>query len=146
MNCVGTTRAHLTEIKPLPFHQVDNWIETLDVDGQEGYLKHFCRTLLEDTQPVLIVGVQVDHPGVGELWAVYSTLVEVYKVAVVRHIQRLEAEAVKRMSLWRMQALCLVDFPPARCHLERLGFTSEGRLRSMAGPGIDCWLMAKVYE
>jgi len=146
MKCVRTTRAHLTQIKPLPFHEVDNWVGTLDKPGTEDYLRTFCRTLMDGDEPIQIIGVQLQRPGVGEIWAVYSIYVEQHAMAVIRHLKEAEELGIKQLGLWRLSATCLVDFPPARCHLEGLGFICEGRLRSLLGPGIDCWLMAKVYE
>lgn len=89
-------------------------------------------TLLADGKPVLCAGVIIMEDGIGEAWAVMSTLIPKYRKACFARIKRMLGRIISLYHLKGVQAFVDPKFPQAKHLMVHLGF-EECKLENVCG-------------
>lgn len=108
-----------------------------------GLGRHPGITLMDDDQVVACGGVVLLWPGVGEAWMRTSPLIERYPLAVLRGTRNFLNAAFRVLGLRRLQCTVRDGYTPAVKWAERLGFSSEGRLRAYGPDGADYTMFSR---
>jgi hypothetical protein len=101
-------------------------------------------SLIIKEKVVIIGGVAILWPGVGEAWVISSPLVTTYPLALTRSVKRYLGLIEKAKHLHRVQAVVLVDHPTGHRWIRGLGFKCEGMMIAYGPNKEDFMRYAKV--
>ena len=105
---------------------VDFWgVDTLSREYKD---KAFGFTGLFDGEPVILAGVYLLWPGMGEAWALLSKDFRKHGIFIHRSVMKYLPLVAESQRLKRIQAVCDESHKEAVDWLKRLDFTFEGRM------------------
>ena len=128
-------------------------VELLNQIGQpieewgEYHRRHGMAVTVEDPagEIVFCFGVHHKWTGVGEVWAVYSPLVQKYAMSL-RLTQSFLKTLEEQFGYYRLYATVDIRFPETVRFVEKLGFEAEGLMRRHGPHGEDRMMYALVKE
>lgn len=95
--------------------------------------------------PVACSGILPLWKGVGEGWAVTSSLVEKYPIIFAKTIWRETVRLIKALDLDRIQTTVDAEHTVSQRWVERMGFVNEGLMKKYLG-GRDFFRYALIRE
>lgn len=95
-------------------------------------------------EPVAVVGIIQNWPGVAEAWSVASESVRKAPVSYTRQVKRMLSEYESKLKLHRVQMTVRREYVEGIHWAEVLGFRSEGVLRGFGPDRADYVMFARV--
>lgn len=115
-------------------------MERLEVYSSAGP----CYTLIVDEQMVASAGMVIHWPGMAELWAITTPLVEDYPLTFHRVVRDGLDKQITEHGLHRVECTVLTNHKVSVKWLTKMGFDIEGIRRKYDPYKNDYFLMAKV--
>jgi hypothetical protein len=91
-------------------------------------------------------GFGILYPGVAEVWAATSPLVERYPVYFHSTVSKFLQEHITKLGLWRVQVVVERDHTVSRQWLNHLGFREEGPAWALGPSGEDFIHMSRIIR
>jgi hypothetical protein len=141
-------------IRILPFHQghLDFFTAKYDYGNIEKDLVHALEsrqstilTLASDTSVIAILGINLQRPGLGELWMLVGADLDRYFVSFQKSVDELLSKT-KEMNIHRLQMSVDCTFETGIRWAKHMGFKEEGVMEAYDSQGRDHFLFAKVIK
>lgn len=136
--------AAMTPLELIPHYR--DWIDFMEGPVVFPELQKLTRTLLHRGIPAAILGVNLIHLGVGEVWGVFQKHGTIPPFTLVKRIQRLIQRAFDELQLWRLQVAIQPDFAQGIRLVEVVGFKYEAQLQSYLYPGRASLIYSRCRE
>lgn len=97
-----------------------------------------------DDELLVVGGMVILWPGVGDCWCIGTDLVEKYPIIFFKVIKHIQNELIEHYNLHRIQAQCWEGHTQSLKWLERMGLSVEGFMRAFAPNGENYYQLSRL--